>query len=65
MTLRVPPTTLADKLLGLFGVERKLLPPDDAEEIRARCGEYVEISLIREGAWAALFRTVKAGLRRE
>lgn len=56
MTIRIPPENLLDKVLKLFGRERKVIIQTAAEEIYRERGPYVQIKEAREGFFKALFR---------
>ena len=56
MTIRVPPENILDKILKLFGKERKVVVPEGADEVYDKRGPYVQINAKREGFFKALFR---------
>ena len=59
MTIRVPPENILDKILKLFGKERKVVVPDvpeGADEVYKDKGPYVQMKAEREGFFKALFR---------
>ena len=57
MTIRIPPENFLDKLLKLFGKERRVIMPKEAGKIYDEKGPYVQIKSRREGFFKALFRT--------
>ena len=56
MTIRVPPDNILDKILKLFGKERKVIVSESADEIYKKHGPYVQIKAEREGFLKALLR---------
>lgn len=56
MTIQVPPENILDKILKLFGKERKVIDPEGIGEIYKDKGPYVYIKTKREGFFKALFR---------
>jgi len=56
MTIRVPPENILDKILKLFGKERKVVVPEGADEVYKDKGPYVQMKAEREGFLKALFR---------
>ena len=56
MTIRVPHENILDKILKLFGKERKVIVPEGADEFYKKQGPYVQIKADREGFLKALFR---------
>ena len=55
MTVRVPPENILDKILKLFGKERRVIVPENTGEIYNDVGPYVQIMAEREGFFIALF----------
>jgi hypothetical protein len=56
MTIKNPPENLFDKILKLFGKERKIIIPSEAGKIYDKLGAYVQIKAKRENFFIALFR---------
>lgn len=56
MTIKIPPQTIFDKILKLFGKERKIIIPSEAGKIYDKFGAYVQIKANRENFFKALFR---------
>ncbi len=56
MTIRIPPENLLDKVLKLFGKERQVIMPEEAEKLYEEKGPYVQIKAKREGFFKVLFR---------
>jgi hypothetical protein len=56
MTIKIPPEKFLDKILKLFGRERKVIMPAGAEDIYKDKGPYVQIKAVREGFFKTLFR---------
>ena len=56
MTIKIPPETLFDKILKLFGKERKIIIPSEAGKIYDKLGSYVQIKAKKENFFIALFR---------
>ncbi len=56
MTIRISPENFLDKVLKLFGKERQVIMPEEAEELYEEKGPYVQIKAKREGFIKALFR---------
>lgn len=56
MTIRVLPENILDKILKLFGKERKVVVPEGADEVYKDKGPYVQIKVEREGFLKVLFR---------
>jgi len=56
MTIRIPPENFLDKVLKLFGKERRVIMPAGAGKIYDEKGPYVQIKAKREGFFKALFR---------
>jgi len=52
----VPPENILDKILKLFGKERKVVVPEGADEVYKDKGPYVQMKAEREGFLKALFR---------
>jgi len=56
MTIRIPPENVLDKILKLFGKERKVIIPEGTDEIYKEKGPYVQVKGEREGFFKALLR---------
>lgn len=56
MTVRIPPENILDKVLKLFGKERKVIIPEQAVQVYRDTGPYVQIRGKREDLFKALFR---------
>ena len=56
MTIRIPPENILDKILKLFGKEREVIIPDEAENAYQDFGPYVQIRGKRENFFKALLR---------
>ena len=56
MTVRIPPENILDKILKLFGKERKVIIPEQAGQVYRNTGPYVQIRGKREGFFKALFQ---------
>ena len=56
MTIKIPPQNIFDKILKLFGKERKIIPPSEVGKIYDELGPYVQIKAKRENFFVALFR---------
>ena len=55
MTIKIPPENILDKILKLFGKERKVIIPEGADEVYKDKGPYVQIKAQREGFLKTLF----------
>jgi len=56
MTIRIPPENILDKVLRLFGRERKITIPEGIDAIYKNKGPYVQIKAKREGFFKVIFR---------
>ncbi len=56
MTIRISPENFLDKVLKLFGKERRVIMPAEAGKLYEEKGPYVQIKAKREGFFKALFR---------
>jgi hypothetical protein len=56
MTIRLPQENILDKVLRIFGKERKIIIPERTAEIYKEKGPYVQIMARKEGFLKALFR---------
>jgi len=56
MTIKIPSANIFDKILKILGKERKIIIPEDANEIYKEKGPYVQMQAEREGFFKALFR---------
>lgn len=59
MTVRVPDENILDKILKLFGKEREVVIPEEADEIYRGKGPYVQIKGKRESFLKALLHKKK------
>ena len=58
MTIRLPPDNILDRILTLFGKERKIiLPSTHAESSRNGANPYVTLKARKESFLKALFRS--------
>ncbi len=55
MTIRTPDDNILDKILKLFGKERKIVVPEGAEKIYEEYGPHVQIKAKKENFFRALF----------
>ena len=56
MTMRIPPENIFDKILKIFGKERRVVTPDGTDAVYKKLGPYVQVKAGREGFFKALFR---------
>ncbi|MFH0926266.1 MAG: hypothetical protein V1872_11685 [bacterium] len=56
MTIKATPDNILDKILKLFGKEREVIPPENADSIYKKHGQYAYIKGEKESLWKALFR---------
>ena len=56
MTIRLPPDNFLDRILAIFGKKRKIIMPDNLNQIKKQLGPYVTIQARKEGVFKALFR---------
>jgi len=56
MTIRTPPENFLDKVLKLFGKERRIIMPAEVGKIYDEKGPYAQIKARREGFFKTLFR---------
>jgi hypothetical protein len=56
VTVKIPRDNILDKILKLFGKERKVIIPEGAEGIYKDYGPYVQIKGKKETFFKALFR---------
>jgi hypothetical protein len=56
MTVRIPQENILDKILKLFGKERKVIIPEEADKIYKDFGPYVQIKGKRENIFKSLIR---------
>ena len=54
MTIKIPKENILDKILKLFGKERKIIIPEEAGKIYEKAGQYVQIKSKRESFIKAL-----------
>lgn len=57
MTVKIPPENILDKILKLMGKERRVLLPEETDEIYKDKGPYVQIKARRESFLKALMRS--------
>lgn len=55
MTIRYPKDSFLNKILKYFGKERKIILPDNLQELNDKYGPYSNISLKKENLWEVLF----------
>ena len=55
MTIRTPDDNILDKILKLFGKERKIVVPEGAEKIYKEYGPHVQIKAKKQTFFRALF----------
>ena len=56
MTIKIPSENIFDKILKIFGKERKIIIPSEAGKIYDELGSYVQIKAKRENFFKALFK---------
>jgi hypothetical protein len=56
MTIRIPPETVLDRILRLFGKERLVVIPQSTVRLCNELGPYVQVTARRESFITALFR---------
>ena len=56
MTIRLPPDNFLDHILAIFGKKRKIIMPDNINQLEKHLGPYVTIQARKEGFFKALFR---------
>ena len=56
MTIRLPPDNFLDHILVIFGKKRKIIMPENINQIEKQLGPYVTIKARKEGFFKALFR---------
>ena len=56
MTIRLPPDNLLDRILAIFGKKRKIIMPENINQIEKHLGPYANIKARKEGFFKALFR---------
>jgi len=56
MTIRLPPDNFLDSILAIFGKKRKIIMPENSNQIEQQLGPYVTIQARKEGFFKALFR---------
>ncbi len=59
MTVRIPPENILDKILKIFGKERKVIVPEGTDKVYAEKGPYAQVQAKREGFLKVLFRKEK------
>lgn len=55
MTIRTQPENILDKILKIFGKERKVVIPEGTDAVYNKLGPYVQVKADREGFFKALF----------
>jgi hypothetical protein len=55
MTIRIPGDNILDKILKLFGKERRVIIPAEADKIHRKYGPYVQIKAKKESFFKVLF----------
>jgi len=56
MTIKIPQENILDKILKIFGKERKIITPSEVDKIYHEFGPYVQIKAKKESFFKALFR---------
>jgi hypothetical protein len=56
MTIRIPPETVFDRILRLFGKERLVVIPQAAVRLCNELGPHIQVMARRESFFTALFR---------
>ena len=56
MTIRLPPDNFLDRILSFFGKKRKIIMPDNLNQIEKQLGPYANIQARKEGFFHTLFR---------
>jgi hypothetical protein len=56
MTIKIPPENIFDKILKIFGKERKIIIPSEADKIYRKLGQHVQILAKRENFFKALLK---------
>ena len=56
MTIRTPPENILDKILKLFGKERRVVIPGESDAVYDKLGPYVQVMSKRESFLKVLFR---------
>ena len=56
MTIKIPPENILDRILRFLGKERKIIVPEEADQIYKELGPYVQIKGKRESFFKALLR---------
>ena len=56
MAIRLPPNNFLDRILAIFGKKRKIIIPENINQIEKQLGPYVTIQARKEGFFKALFR---------
>ena len=56
MTIRLPPNNFLDRILSFFGKKRKIIMPDNLNQLEKQLGSYVTVQARKEGFFKALFR---------
>jgi len=55
MTIRLPPDNFLDYILAIFGKKRKIIMPENINQIEKQLGPYVTIQARKEKFFKALF----------
>jgi len=56
MTIRLPPDNFIDRILAILGKKRKIIMPENINQIEKQLGPYATIKARKEGFFKALFR---------
>ena len=56
MTIRLPPDNFLDRILAIFGKKRKIIYPDNLNQIEKQLGPYTTTQARKESFFKALFR---------
>jgi len=56
MTIRLPPDNFLDCILFIFGKKRKIIMPENLNQLEKQLGPYTTIKARKEGFFKALFR---------
>lgn len=59
MTIKLPPYNIFDRILNIFGKERKIIIPKETAKIYKEMSPYIQIRAKKEGFLRALFRKEK------
>jgi len=56
MSIRLPPDNFLDRILAIFNKKRKIIMPENINQIEKQLGPYITIKTRKEGFFKALFR---------